>query len=384
MMSADVLVVTREQETAAMVRSVLEGGVVSSTPSVCDSIMELRARLSRMMDSRPGVAFVDIDEDTEHVLFELSKTLARHPHIRFVALSKSFDEKLVLHAMQAGARHFLRKNAITAELDNVLERLLIDESQERVRLGAVTSVFSCSGGCGATTVAINLANELRIAGAERVLIVDMDQHYGSVAAYLGLKGRYGIGHVLARGGDIDRHLVESAAITHRQGIEVLLSPVSAEADMNTALDYGNLLAALEACRESYSHVIVDAPRIPSQTMADLASAGKVAVVVFQLTVRDVRFAGSMISFLTGQGIPRERILPVANRVRKRGGLLRLEEGRHAIGAAGLFSIRSDWRKAIRSTNQGLPLSEVAKRSGLRRDYRRLADRVRHCTANGSQ
>ncbi len=67
--------------------------------------------------------------------------------------------------MQAGARHFLRKSAIQTELDPVLEHLLSHGPQESTRLGVVLSVFSCSGGCGATTVAINLANELRLARA---------------------------------------------------------------------------------------------------------------------------------------------------------------------------------------------------------------------------
>jgi pilus assembly protein CpaE len=384
MKSADVLVLTREKETAAAARAALESGSAAATPDLCDSMMEMRTRLSKAATGGEyKVAIVDIDENPEHVLFELSKVIATYPHTRFVVISKDFNEKLVLHAMQAGARHFLRKSSIPTELDRVLERLLAQGTQGPERLGSVLSVFSCSGGCGATMAAINIANELRLAHAKRVVIMDLDPHYGSVATYLGVKGKYGIGHVLAREGPIDKHVIQSTAISYGDGFDVLLSPASAQADTGLALNYAKLLGTLEACREAYDYIVIDAPRISQPVMADLASITRIGVVVFQLTVRDVGYASSLVAFLAERGIPRERILPLANRARRRGPLLKLEDSQRAIGATSLCPIRSDWAKAMKSVNRGLPLSDVARRSGLRRDYRRLAAKIHQCTSNGT-
>ncbi len=118
-------------------------------------------------------------------------------------------------------------------------------------------------------------------------------------------------------------------------------------------------------------------------MIDLASISRIGMVVFQLTVRDVAYASSVVSFLADQGIPRERLVSLANRVRKRGPLLRLEDGRRAIGAGAMCPIRSDWAKAMKSLNRGQLLSDVAGRSGLRKDYRRLAAWIQRSTSNGS-
>jgi len=385
MVSADVLLLTQEPETVTAIRSVLEGRSLVDTAGVCDTMMDLRTRLSKDATSaQPRIAVVDIDHDPERTLSELGKISLTYPHTSFVVISKEFNEKRVLRAMQAGARHFLRKRSIAAELDQVLEHLLAEGPRTSTRLGTVISVFSCSGGCGATTAAVNLANELRLASGKRVLVVDLDPHYGAAASYLGVKGRYGIGHVLGRQGSIDRHLIESTAATYCEGFDVLLSPAAAEADVDTGLNYGNLLVTLEACRESYDYIFVDAPRVPRQVMMDLASVSRMNMIVLQLTVRDVAFATAMISFLVEQKIPRERILPVANRVRRRGPLLKLEDTRRAIAVSNLHPIRSDWAKAMKSVNRGQPLSDVATRSGLRRDYRRLAARVLQSTSNGSQ
>jgi Flp pilus assembly CpaE family ATPase len=385
MKSADALVLmTEEKETAAAVRAVLESGSVAVTPDLCDAMMELRTRLSKAATGNEHkVAIVDIDADPDHILFELSKVIATYPHTRFIVISKDFSEKLVLHAMQIGARHFLRKNSIPAELGKVLERLLGRGSQGPERLGSILSVFSCSGGCGATMAAINIANELRLAHSKQVLVVDLDPHYGSVSTYLAVKGEYGIGHILARQGTVDSHVIQSTAINYCSGFDILLSPASAPSDAGITLDFGNLPAALEACREAYDYVVVDAPRIPQPVMADLASISRVGVVVFQLTVRDVAYASSLVSFLAERGIPRERIVPLANRTRRRGPLLKLEDSRRAIGASALYPIRSNWAKAMKSVNRALPLADVARRSGLRRDYRRLAAQIYRCTSNGN-
>lgn len=385
MTSAPVLLLTPEQETLAAVRAVLQGRSLADTAVVCDTMMDLRTRLSiGTVNHGPRLAVVDIDGDPDRILSDLGKTSAAYPRTWFVVMSKGFDERHVQHAMQAGARRFLRKNAIATELDDVLEHLLVHGLQTATHLGAIVSVFGCSGGCGATTTAINLANELRLARAKRVLIVDLDPHYGAVAAYLGLKGRYGIGHVLGRQEGVDRHLIESIAATYCDGFDVLLSPAVAEADAGAALNCENLPAALEACREAYDYVIIDAPRVARPVMANLAAASRMSVLVLQLTIRDVAYAGATVSFLTEQGVPREHILPLANRVRRRGPLVRLEDSQRVIGIHALHPIRSDWAKAMKSINRGQPLADVVGRSRLRRDYRRLADRVYQCTSNGNQ
>jgi pilus assembly protein CpaE len=394
--SVDLLLLTQEDPTIAAVRSVLEGDpkcdpsrldaesrAPANSAAVYATMMDLRTELSRKpANGHPRIALVDIDRDPDRILSELNMVSTAYQHTWFIVLSKEFDERRVLHAMHAGARHFLRKSSIPTELKPVLERLRVQGPQTPARLGTIVSVFSCSGGCGATTAVVNLAGELRQALVPQVLIVDLDPHYGAAATYLGVTGRYGIGHILGREGPIDRQLIESTAVAHGEGLDVILSPAIAKADAGVALNYGRLLATLEACRESYDYIIADAPRLPRAVMADLASVSRINLIVLQLTIRDVASAGSLVSFLAGQGIDRERILALANRVRRRGPLVKLEDGRRAIGVDVLHPIRSDWAKAIGSINRGRPLCDVARRSRLRRDYRRLAARIHECTPKG--
>ncbi len=375
MSTGDLLVVTRDSTTMATIESAMASRG-SKAPDACRSVTELMGRLARPgANGHVGIAMVDIDHDPDRTLLDLTKAIAAHPKIRFMVLATDSSEGLILQAMQAGARHFLRKQNISAELDGVLERLLSWQPQAAVRLGDVISVFSCSGGCGATTVAINLANELRLLCGQSVLIIDLDQHYGSVAAHLGISGSYGIAHVLSRGDAIDGHLIQTGAIGFMDGFDVLLSPAIASVDAATPMHWENLGKAIEACREPYRYIVIDAPRLPQHVAADLARISHTVILVCQLNVRDISFAKSTVAFLKGQGMAPDKILPVANRVNRRGPLLKPREGRDAIGMHAMYSVRSDWRKVIKSMNQGQPLAAVARRSGLRRDLQKLALRV---------
>jgi len=383
MKKLDVLLLTKDTGVAMAAQSVLGSSAIAASTSLCEDMGELRSQLSRPVGrSQFDVVVVDIDVDPEHVLYELGKMVAGNPQTRFVVLSREFDEKLVLRAMQVGARHFLRKSSIASELDKVIEHLIVQEAEPSTHLGDVISVLSCSGGSGATTVAVNLATELQIDTSKSVLLVDLDPHYGSVASYLGVKGNYGIAHIMNREGPLDKHVIESTMLTYTPGLNVLLSPAVAQADKGQSMNYRNLPKALAACRESQRYVILDAPRLPAEAVADLASVSRVAVIVFQLTVRDVAFAGSLIRSLVDNGMTREQIVPVANRVRRRGPLLRLADSERAIGSESLMRIRSDWVKAIKSINRGQPFAEMARRSRLRRDFRKLAAKVKQMTANG--
>jgi hypothetical protein len=117
-------------------------------------------------------------------------------------------------------------------------------------------------------------------------------------------------------------------------------------------------------------------------MADLASVCHLALVVFQLTVRDVSIAKSRVEFLSESGMARDRILPLANRVRKRGPLLRLEDSQQVIGVKQLYCVRNSWRTAVRCLSHGQPLAQDAKRSGLRRDYRKITKRIQQWMTSG--
>ena len=101
---------------------------------------------------------------------------------------------------------------MAADLPQVLSRLTPANVPMTPGEGTVITVMSASGGCGSTTLAFNLANEIAVSGGQPLLLIDMDWYYGAAAPYLGIEGRYGVAAVLTHEGHIDAHLVQ---VIHR-------------------------------------------------------------------------------------------------------------------------------------------------------------------------
>lgn len=376
MISQDnILLVTTDDSIADTVKSAIGANEHIVLADVCAEVSQLDVRLSH---TNASVVIVDIDPDPAKILSGVGSIIVSHPELKVVVLSSTLDPELILEAMHIGARRFLQKKSILPELAGILQKFLSDKVKKEAALGSVICVFSASGGCGATTVAINLANELRIISSNPVLAVDLDCHYGTMSAYLGITGEYGLVDVLEHKGPLDENLIKSSAYNYMKDFHILLSPASLGYSSSQLLQYNNLVNVLEVCRGVYGYTIVDAPRIPKSVAVNLATLSRFVIVVFQPTVKDVGIAHSIVSSLLQDGIAREKIIPLANRFRKWGPLVGLEDTKKVLGLDSLLHIRSDWRKVISCVNHGRPIAQVAPVSGLRHDFQKLASKIYGC------
>jgi len=373
--SNELLVLTQDQEVERAVTLAVEGDArIGGRVRPCRTLKDLVRPLEGM--PAPPVAMIDVDPQPMSFLSGLGPIVRRFPDTRFVLLVERYENEVVLEAMQIGVRHCLQKSAIAEDLVVVLHRMLVDVGAAPTPDGDVVCVMTASGGCGGTTIAVNLADELRLASKRTVMLIDLDLDYGALAAYLGLRAEYGVADLLAHRGTIDSQLVGSTAAVYLDDLHVLASPASVDAaDPVELADFDQLDSLLAVCREAYAHTVIDAPRQPRDRAAALAAASDLTLVVFELSVIDVRGARALIRSLTGRGVPADRILPVANRIatRGQGKLLSLEDARDALGGVHVHAVANDYDAAIRSVNYGQPLAVVAPRSPMRRDLQQLVE-----------
>jgi Flp pilus assembly CpaE family ATPase len=370
-----IVVTTEETGFAERLRQVLRSQHGDSTMDTCSGINELKTYLE---DVRPPIAIVDIDANPRKMLGELDLLAGRFPATRFAVASNTSSQELILEAMQVGARHFMLKQSIETELDRVLERLLVDSPKSTTDLGLIVTVFSASGGCGATTVCLNLANELRLRSSRAVLAIDMDNCFGAVSCYLGIAGSYSINDVLAQKDRIDSHLITTSATTYKENFDVLVSPPGITQSKNGSTQYPNLAEALDACKEAYKYTVIDAPRLSNQTMKLLANASKAILVVFQPNVKDIKTAKAILTALREFHVGSEKIFPLVNRFRRWYPPLPFDEVKKALGTQRLYSIRNDFKRIVNCVNCGETLSDVAPRSGIRKDFQKLAATIGSC------
>ncbi len=276
--------------------------------------------------------------------------------------------------MQIGARQLLCKDAVNRQLTHVLARLFPARGDDLRVGGSMVTVLSCSGGCGASSIAINMAAELEQAGDGPTLLVDLDLACGGIALALGLHGQYGIADVLARGNAADSQIVRSSAVSAGP-LNVLLSPASIQFTASPTLCWQNLSSVLVACKLAYPHTIVDAPRLPVPVAATLAAASNATIILMQLCVKDVQIARELRQGLIDHGIAPERLVTVVNRYNRRNTLVTIEQAQRVLQSNHFELIGNDFDAVSRAINYGKPLADAAPRSSVRKDVRRLLARL---------
>lgn len=380
----NVLLVTDEPSTIEAIAAALGQNGHFGRDRTCRSLSELADQLER--NPVPAV-LVDIDRHPARMLAELDALTNRFDGTRFIVLASDRRQDRLIEAMQAGARHYLLKDDIPESLDGVLRRLLPNGSAGPVVTGSAVTVLSAGGGCGATTLAVNLANELQLLTGSGSLLMDLDCCYGAVTNYLETEVRYGLSDVLAYRERIDQDLVKSSASRFSDGLDVLASPAVTDPTRTPGIalvlfDY--LAPAIKAALRAYRSVIIDAPRVPQDVALNLAQKSQVTLVVMQLTVKDLRVARGMLTSLAEQGIAKDRLLAVINRYGSRRSMIGLAEAGEVLKGFEVRCVRNDYKSALKSVNFGKPLAEAAARSVLRKDIKKLAADLVAAQSAGAQ
>lgn len=358
---------TSDPATESSVAGALKAASGSASVETCAGLSNLIFQLEK---SSPSVALVDLDPLPKRMLADLDPIITRFGQTRFVALSTEVTSDLLLDAMQIGARHLLGKRSIESELAGVVSRFISGDSAAPKRQGLVVTVFSAGGGSGATTLALNIAHEIQLETSRQVLLVDLDDRYGAVAAYLDREGEYGIADVLARK-QIDEELIRTTALAFSDRLHVLLSPASARSSRYQPIEYASMNEFLSVCRRMYACTVLDAPRLAPAVAARLAQASTTTYLMLQLSVKDIRTARTLLKSLSELGVAPEKITLVISRYHRRS-VISISQAREALGRESLVVVGSDFRHALESMTYGQPLAEVAPRSPLRKELRDLA------------
>lgn len=364
-----ILLLGGDPHTAVSVVNALKAAG-SQDVQVCANLSEMPDRLNQ---EPSAVVLVDISADPKAGLSGIEWMIRRFPTVPFLALADELNNEWILAAMRAGAKYFLTKGTLAADLKDALSRLAPTLSVTGAP-GVVVTVLSCGGGCGATTLAINLADQLHVISKEEALLVDMDLCYASISQYLGLAATYGLGDVLAHADEIDEQLVRSTMVTHGDGLRVLASPAGPNWPRGNHLDFSQMPRAIDLFRRVSKFTVFDAPRVDMDMAFMLAGQSIATLLVFQLNVKDLRFAQWLLSSLIAKGADATRLWPVASRTGQKHAMVEVADARKLLGME-VTEIRNDYRAAITSVNYGMLLSQTAPRSLLAKGTEAVARRI---------
>ena len=315
---------------------------------------------AKLLDSDPNETLVIIGPravTSDALAFAAALRLAR-PAVGVILARREVDVGLLSRAMQSGIRDVVPVGddaamaAACRRSYEVSRRMLAPPAEEETTPGQIVTVFAAKGGCGKTSVAINLGVALSGNGARRVCVVDLDLAFGDVAISVQLDPLRTMVDALPMAGHLDESGTASLLTRYQPGLDMLLAPTTpGDAEKIPPRLVGELLGTL---RGMYDFVVIDTP---AQFSEHVLTAMDVSSQLVLLTTPDVpalknlRVALDMLDMLS---YPRQIRSVVVNRSDSKVGLS-LDHVRKVVRCEIAALIPSSRAVPI-SVNKGVPIT----------------------------
>ena len=243
--------------------------------------------------------------------------------------------------------------------------------------GKLIAVQQARGGIGATTVAVNLADQLldrrgtfKKEATNRVVVVDLDLQFGTVGDFLDVDEQEGLLQLAVENFLPDANWIEQSLVRLPSGLAVLAAPQRfAPLESLQPVQVESLIATLKTM---FDYVVVDLPRALVGWIEPVLTETDRLYIVMDMTVPAVRASRRLMDFVLADNaaLPIELIV---NR-EKKPMMLREHhrEAAKALDAAFNHWIADDPKAARMAIDYGKPVSEVAGRSDLAKGIAALA------------
>jgi pilus assembly protein CpaE len=340
---------TNRQELSSFVA---EHGVTVST------VLPTLDRLPGLLRQKdpPRLVIVNLDPHPHDALRALGPLVAQHPQTSFFAMSQHVDSQLLLDAIHLRITEFIPLPMSPERLLAGIER--VAQADHGGKRGKIINVIPTMGGCGATTVACNVAASM--ARSARTVLLDLDLVCGSVACAFDITPRYTIADVMSSGGTFDKHLLDNALAVHqRSGLAILARPEQPEASQQVTREGFRRLLAMLA--QVFDYVIIDSQMSLDPLYTAALQAADTNLLVMELNVPSARNAERFVGAMRRMGVETDAIKVVVNRF-ERGTELSPSDVEAALGLKIAWTIPNDFKNTIAAINYGEPVVLRAPRA----------------------
>jgi pilus assembly protein CpaE len=313
--------------------------------------------------------------------------------IQRIGVLRNSRPDLLLVAAISGASVALARTLVRQGIDDVVslpfdvEELLqvsLDALAKRgsaaappVDLAPMVAVVRSIGGCGSTTIATHLAADLAANArtGRGVVVVDLDLQYGSVAGYLGVRARGGLGDLLGVEDRLDEELLRSVTVDAGDRLSVIAAP---DAIMPLeAINTDDLLRVLTLVRQQFDYVVLDLPANWTNWTLSAALAADAILLVVELSIASLGQAKRQLELFRSVGIEDATVEIVVNRVEKR--LFRtinLNDVARTLGHPVLGDISLDAPTVNAAQVQGVLIGSVRRKSRFAADVAKIGQLLR--------
>ncbi|EKO3377012.1 AAA family ATPase [Vibrio fluvialis] len=341
---------------------------LSKCHSISYEVISLHGVMSESFKhfSPPDLIFVETGPNWAQKVIELQNY--ESPEVEeddvntsLIVFGDESDNGALKIALRIGAADFVSDRSSLEDLIPLLKNAAEEKIAAR-KLGQLFVFLNTKGGSGATTIALNTAVEVALQHKNKVLLLDLDIHFGVIMDYLNINPVYSINDAIANVADLDEISLHSLVSKHSSGLHVLsFKHENHNENFDKAMQLGKLLPTL---MEYYPYIFVDLSiGVDRMFSPVLSHSSKVFLVTQQNLVGIKNTSRIAKSLMLEYGISKEQIELIVNRYEKRQ-QIKLKDIEQTITGVRVHMIPNDFKAAIESANLGKPVVESKKNSSI--------------------
>lgn len=345
-----ILIVSVDADVTQRIRSVVNRQLADCPD---DSVVNPVIAASRVSMLQPDLILIVVDSAPDDQDIATIKNIREVATGHIACIGPADDGKRIMRTLhEGGADQYLDIANVESEL---LETLKVVKSRigEGAKQGKVIVLIGANGGCGTSTLAVNMASSLA-KQHEKCALLDFDLESGDLATLLDLKGTHTLSDLCSNLNRIDRALFDNMFNVHSSGVHLLASPRIYEGPWTVTSE--GLKNAVLMSRAVFPRVVVDLKLDHSQREIEgaiLRLADRV-LVVFRMELTSLRNCRRLIDRLDRLNVSRDRIEFVANRYGQPHDIP-VAMAEDVLGIKITYCIPNDPGSVNRANNNGIPL-----------------------------
>ncbi len=244
------------------------------------------------------------------------------------------------------------------------------------RDGVILPLHGLAGGVGTSALAVNLAHEMALLGAEsksRVCLIDFNFQFGNAATYLDLPRRDAVMDFLSEAALSDSETMLEAMQTTKDGLYVLTSPAEMmPLEIITPADVAHILDMAHA---NFDYVIIDMPTTIVSWTETVLTKADVYFAVVGLDLRSAQNVLRLLRALKTESLPYEKLRFALNRAPGFTDLAakaRVKRMADSLDISMELQLPDGGVQVAQSCDQGMTLAQTAPKNPLRREIQKLA------------
>lgn len=297
----------------------------------------------------------------------------QHPDLPCILVTQAADSDVLIKAMRAGIRDVLSWPLDKSQFAEALKRVEATHVPREHDGAQIISVISCKGGAGTSFVAANLGDALARHLGKRVLVIDLNRHFGDLTHLVSDKTPPStLPDICAQIERADAAFLEACLVHVENGLDVLAGasdPVKASQVQKDKLEW-----ILSVLQPGYDFVIFDIGQsIDPVSLSMLDHSDRICVVA-EPAIAYGPPGRRLIDILRALRYPADKVRLVLNRTGRKNEVPRASM-EDIFGMKVAFALPDDPSVVEESVSHGEPVAKLSRRSGIARALQAMATQL---------